>query len=157
MKYVTIATDISHCDINNITTWACYIRHNGGTIKEVHEFKDNIATTLIAETLALANALVIAENNIPYWKEARVIIYNEIDRCLDPTPTRHNKTRDAVRRKAISNVSLPVLDRADSWELRKVEAHYKEWKTSPNIGRYIMNQWCDEESRSLLRRLRDNR
>ena len=60
-QYVTIATDISSDNKHGITTWACYIRHDGGVIKHVAQFREHYVNTALAETYALANALVLAE------------------------------------------------------------------------------------------------
>ena len=60
-QYVTIATDVSSDHEHGIATWACYIRHDGGVIKHVAPFKEHYVNTALAETYALANALVLAE------------------------------------------------------------------------------------------------
>ncbi len=81
---VSIATDISCDPEHKITTWACYIKHDKGTIKQTGKFKEFYKNTAAAETYALVNALTIARNNIPDWSESEVKIYNEIDYVLEP-------------------------------------------------------------------------
>lgn len=158
MKYITIATDVS-CDPNyEISTWACYIRYDGGVIKQVHRFKEYQEKTTHAETYALINALIIASESIPDWSDSRVIIYNEVERVLTPLRTKcgNIKKKELDRSEAIINIALPLLDKAGSYERRKITAHYKDWKTSDNPAKYAINRWCDIESRRLLREIRNN-
>lgn len=158
MKYVTIATDISNDSNYKITTWACYIRHSGGVIKETGQFKRYMGNTAAAETYALLNALVIAEKNVPDWSESTVIIHNEIEHVLTPCTTKYGniRKRDAERADAIKSIALPILSQAVKWERRKIKAHYKNWRTSDNPAKYAINRWCDKNSRDLLRKLRDS-
>lgn len=156
MKYVTIATDISSDPKLKITTWACYIRHSGGVIKQVGEFKKHYSSTATAETYALVNALTIAEKNIRDWSESKVIIYNEIEHSLRPIRTKNGtiRERDALRSEAILKIALPILLKAKDWEKRDIKAHYGGWKDSDNPAKYAINRWCDNECRTLLKGLR---
>jgi ribonuclease HI len=154
-KYITIATDIS-CDPDyKITTWACYIRHDGGAIKHSGRFKNYPKTTMIAETYALINAITIA-SKLPDWSDSRIIIHNEIACVLDPIKTKNGmiSLADQKRAKAILTLALPLLDTAQSWERRKIKAHFKGWKKSDNPRKYAINRWCDTESRRLMREIR---
>lgn len=153
MKYVTIATDISNK--GKVSTWAVYIRHGGGVIKESGQFNKYHRHTYTAETYALLNALVIAHKNVQDWENSRIIIYNEIDYVLKPILTKAGniKKRDAKRADNITNIALPILSEAASWELRGVKAHYQDWKISDNPKKYFMNRWCDQESRRLARQI----
>lgn len=153
-KYVTVATDISRDSKH--TTWACYIRYDGGVIKRVGQFKKSYKNTALAETHALANALTIAEAAVKDWSESKIIIYNEIEYVLKPIRTKSGqiRLRDTERAESIIEISLPILQRAKAYELRDVKAHYKNWKNSENPAKYAINRWCDTESRSLLRELR---
>jgi hypothetical protein len=155
-KYVTIATDISADDIYKICTWACYIRWDGGVIKYAAPFKEYPASTGEAETLALCNALVIAESRISDWGVSRVIIHNELEDVISPFYPKRKKIRDkrAIRNEAIINVALPILDKCASYDRRKITAHFKDWKTAENPKKYAINRWCDIESRRLLRDIR---
>lgn len=156
MKYVTIATDVSHCDKFNITTWACYIRHSGGTIKLAAEFKDSYTNTAKAETYALINALTIARNNVKDWDKSKVIIHNEIEHVLRPIMTRAGNItlRDADRTEKIRKIAIPILSEALDWECRKIKAHKNDWQESDNPKKYAMNRWCDHESRALMKSIR---
>lgn len=154
-KYVTIATDIS-CDMDyKVCTWACWIRYDGGTIKHSGLFKEFPKNTCYAETYALVNALTIA-SKLPCWAESRVIIHNEIDRVLTPLTKKNGSYSQAEmdRTAVIINLALPLLDKAQSWERRKIKAHMKHWKTSDNPAKYAINRWCDIESRRLMREIR---
>lgn len=155
-QYVTIATDVSSDHEHGITTWACYIRHDGGVIKHVAPFKEHYVNTALAETYALANALVLAEKSIKDWSRSKVIIYNEVAIVLSPCKTKAGniRKRDAIRSEQIMKISLPILNRAKSYELRDIKAHYKHWRTDANPAKYAINRWCDVESRTLLRYLR---
>lgn len=155
-KYVTIATDIS-CDTKyKVATWACWIRYDGGTIKRSGVFSEYPSDTCKAETYALCNALVIAKKVISDWGESRVIIHNEIERVLTPLTTKSGKPskKEPDRTEAIVNIALPILDTAQSWERRKIKAHFKDWKQSENPAKYAINRWCDIESRRLMRETR---
>lgn len=156
MKYITIATDVSCDPISKTSTWACYIRYDGGVIKQVKEFKTYYNDTVLAETYALVNALIIASSQISTWSESRVIIYNEIDRVLTPLRTKNGslKLKELPRSEAIINYALPLLDKASSWERRKITAHYKDWQESDNPAKYAINRWCDIESRKLVKEIR---
>lgn len=156
MKYVTIATDISCDQKYKITTWACYIRHSGGVIKQTGQFKKFIKGTAKAETYALINALTIARNNVPDWNESKVIIYNEVEHALDPVMTKAGNTRlkDADRAEAIRTIAIPILKEALDWERRKIKAHYRNWETSDNPVKYAINRWCDLNSREAMRKIR---
>lgn len=157
MRYITIATDISHSAKYGITTWAAYIRYDGGAIKEAGQFKNKPRNTTVAETYALANALAIAKKNIPTFSQSRIIIYNEIEHVIRPMKTRSglDRAKDSERTEAIRTAILPVLNEALSYDRRKIKAHYSGWRTSSNPAKYAMNRWCDEASRDLMRRLRD--
>ncbi len=127
MKYVTIATDISSDPRYKITTWACYIRHSGGTIKRVEQFKRYYNTSALAETHALLNALVICKNEIPDWQESKVIIHNEIEHVLTPCTTKAGniRLRDKDRAEQINRIAMPILREAYAWERRKIKANYR--------------------------------
>lgn len=156
MKYVTIATDISSCPEYKITTWACYIRHDGGVIKQVGQFKKYYKNTSTAETYALINALVIARKEIPDWKHSKIIIHNEIEHVLDPIKTKAGNIakRDEERARKIRTLAMPILQQAVDYERRKIKAHFKGWRTSDNPAKYAINRWCDRESRAELKRAR---
>lgn len=156
MKYVTIATDISHDNQFKITTWACYIRHDGGAIKRAGQFKHYYSNTAKAETYALINALTIAHNEIPDWQDSVVIIHNEIEHVLTPVKTKAGNItqRDADRTEQIFKFAMPILRDALDWERRKIKAHYKDWQHSDNPKKYAINRWCDQESRKLMRELK---
>lgn len=151
-KFITIATDISADSSYKIATWACYIRYSGGVIKESGVFKEYPSNTTKAETYALANALVIASKLSDYG-QSRIIIHNEIERVLTPLRTKGGNlaVKDIDRTEVVLNVIMPLLDNAQSWELRKIKAHYKDWEASPDRSKYFINRWCDIESRSLMR------
>lgn len=156
MNYVTIATDVSSCDRFKITTWACYIRYGGGTIKRTAQFKEYHNNTAKAETYALVNALTIAKKEIPNWSDSTVIIHNEIEHVLTPIKTKAGnvRSRDAERTEAIRSIALPILDEAASWERRKIKAHYRHWRTSDNPAKYAINRWCDQTSRAKMKSIR---
>lgn len=158
MNQVTIATDISCDPEHQITTWACYIKHNEGTIKQVGEFKEFHKNTALAETYALINALTIAKNNIPDWSESEVTIYNEIEYVLDPVRTKAGniRLRDKDRSDAIQEIAIPILKQALKWEKEDVKAHYKHWEESGE-EKYIINRWCDKESRRVLKEIRNKK
>lgn len=156
MKYITIATDISGDPKHKITTWACYIRHDGGVIKEVREFKKFHKNTVTAETYALVNALTIARKNIPDWDQSKIIIHNEIEHVLTPVTTKAGnvRKRDEERTEAIRQIALPILAEAMYWERRKIKAHFRDWRHSENPKKYAINRWCDQECRRFLKEIR---
>lgn len=158
MKKVIIATDISCDPEHKITTWACYIKHSRGEIKQTGEFKEFYKNTALAETYALVNALTIAKNNIPDWSESDVKIYNEIDYVLEPVRTKAGniKKRDKDRSDAIQEIAIPILLEAMAWEKEDVKAHYKHWEESGE-EKYIINRWCDKESRRALQEIRQKK
>lgn len=155
MKNITIATDISCDPENEISTWACYIKYDGGEIKRVGRFKDFHRNTAAAETYALVNALTIAKDNIPDWRESDVTIYNEIDYVLDPVRTKAGniKQRDKDRSNAIQEIAIPILQEALSWQKEDVKAHYSDWEKSGE-EKYVVNRWCDQQSRKVLKEIR---
>jgi len=156
VKYVTIATDISSDPKHKITTWACYIRHGGGVIKRVEQFKAYHNDTALAETHALLNALVIARKEIPDWSESKVIIHNEIEHVLTPCKTKAGniRKRDSDRAEDIRRIAMPILKEALDWERRKIKAHYRNWQKSDNPAKYAINRWCDIQSRAYMKELR---
>lgn len=156
MKYVTIATDISSDPEFKISTWACYIRHDGGTIKRVEQFKKYYKNSALAETHALLNALVIARKEISDWDESKVIIHNEIEHVLTPCKTKAGniRLRDKDRADDIARIAMPILKEALEWERRKIKAHYRYWQWSNNPAKYAINRWCDQESRRYLKELK---
>jgi ribonuclease HI len=158
MKQITIATDISCDSVHQITTWACYIKHNKGEIKQTGEFKEFYNNTTLAETYALVNALTIAHNNIPDWSESSVTIYNEIEHVLDPVKTKAGnvKLRDKDRYDVIKEIAIPILLEAMAWEKKDVKAHYRHWKKTGE-EKYILNRWCDQKARQVLREIRDKK
>lgn len=156
MKYITIATDISSCSKYKITTWACYIRHNGGAIKRVAQFKNYYNNSALAETHALINALVIAKREISDWDESKIIIYNEVEYALDPIKTKAGniRKRDEERAEQITTIAIPILQQAVDYERRKIKAHFRDWEHSDNPKKYAINRWCDQKSRAELKRIR---
>lgn len=159
MRYITIATDISSDHKNRISTWACYIRHNGGAIKRVGRFKEYYSNSAHAETYALINALTIARKNVTNWESSKVIIHNEIEHVLDPVVTKAGNVRkhDKERYEAIKRIALPILSQAYDWERRKIKAHYKDWEHSDNPKKYAINRWCDKNSRQHMKEIRKQR
>lgn len=155
MKQVTIATDISCDPEHEIATWACYIKHSKGEIKTTGQFKDFHKNTAAAETYALINALTIAHDNIDDWSESNVVIYNEIEYVLDPVKTKAGnvRLRDKERADAIKEIAIPILLEAMAWDKEDVKAHYAGWKQSGE-EKYILNRWCDQESRKVLKEIR---
>lgn len=159
MKYVTIATDISSEPKYKITTWACYVRYHGGVIKHVGEFKEYYKNTVVAETYALLNALTIAKKNIKDWDQSKIIIHNEIEHVLDPVKTKAGNVtlRDKVRTEQIKYIAMPILQEALDWERRKIKAHYRDWEHSSNPKKYAINRWCDQQSRKLMREIKNDK
>lgn len=155
MNKVTIASDISCDPEHEITTWACYIKHDGGEIKKVGRFKEFHKNTAAAETYALVNALTIAKENIPDWNDSEVTIYNEIDYALEPVRTKAGniRLRDKERSDAIQEIAIPILQEALKWKKEDVKAHYKDWEKSGE-EKYIINRWCDHQSRKELKKIR---
>lgn len=155
MKQITIATDISCDPDHEITTWACYIKHSKGEIKKTGQFKEFHKNTAAAETYALINALTIAHDNIPDWSESNVTIYNEIEYVLDPVKTKAGnvRLRDKDRADAIKEIAIPILLEAMAWDKEDVKAHYGNWEQSGE-EKYILNRWCDQESRKVLKEIR---
>lgn len=155
MKKISIATDISSDHEHKITTWACYIKHDTGEIKHTGEFKEFHKNTAAAETYALVNALTIARNNIPDWRESEVKIYNEIEYVLKPirSPAGNIRQRDMDRSLAIKEIALPILQETLKWEKEDVKAHYRYWEESGE-EKYTFNRWCDYEARKALRKIR---
>lgn len=156
MKYVTIATDVSSDHVYKVTTWACYIRYDGGVIKQVGEFKQYYKNTAHAETYALINALTIARKQIADWDESKIIIHNEVEYVLDPIKTKAGnvRRRDEDRAQAIRSIAMPILSQALDWERRKIKAHYRNWRESDNPAKYAINRWCDAESRKAMQEIR---
>lgn len=155
-KYVTIATDISCDSTYKVCTWACWIRYGSGVIKRSGVFQKYPKDTCRAETYALINALTIAYKVVPDWGESRVIIHNEIERVLTPLTRKNGELSKAEydRTAAILNLAMPILDKAESWERRKIKAHMKDWQNAENPKKYFINRWCDIESRRLMRQTR---
>lgn len=159
MKHIKIATDISSSDSGKVTTWACFIWHDGGVIKHVEEFDQYYKQTTHAEVYGLINALIIARNNIPGWENSKLTIYNEIEYALTPIRTKAGniRLRDKERAEAIMGIAYPLLGQAGDWELVDIKAHYKDWEKSPMRNAYIMNRWCDSEARRLLKTIRNSK
>lgn len=155
-KYITIATDASLSDNHMLATWACYIRGPRGTIKHSGQLKEYPpkGNSHFAETLALANALVIADKHVGV-AGTHIIIYNEVAHVLTPTRTKHGNVRvkDRERTNVINDVMLPILKKAEGYELRDVKAHSSEYKKDGAAKKFFMNRWCDLTSRRLLREL----
>jgi ribonuclease HI len=152
-KYCTIATDASTSDKYQVSTWACYIRSPRGVIKHAARFAEHSTNTAWLETKALANALVIADNNMDL-SEHKIIIYNEIAHVLTPLKTKKAglpRLKDAERTRIIVEVMLPILEKAISWELRDVKAHSKAYKKANAPKKFILNRWCDLNCRRVLR------
>lgn len=157
MKKVTIATDISCDPEHKITTWACYIKHSRGEIKQTGEFKEFYKNTALAETYALVNALTIARNNIPDWSESDVKIYNEIEYVLDPVRTKAGNIRlkDKDRSAAIQEIAIPILLEAMAWDKEDVKGHYSGEEREEE--KYVINRWCDKEAKRVLREIREKK
>lgn len=153
VKYVTIATDASTSNKYCISAWACYIRNPRGVIKHAARFNEWSDNTAWLETKALANALVVADQNINL-AEHKIVIYNEVGHVLKPLKTKKAglpRLKDAERTAIINDVMMPILDKAISWELRDVKAHSKEYKKDSAPKKYILNRWCDLNCRQVLR------
>ena len=153
-KYVTIASDCSNSDKHGISTWACYIRSPRGVIKHAARFREYSKNTAYLETLALCNALVIADQNIDL-SQCKIIVYNEIAHVLTPLVTKKAglpRKKDAERTRIINDTMLPILAKGISWELRDVKAHSKEYRKADAAKKYHLNRWCDISCRALLRK-----
>lgn len=153
-KYVTIATDCSNSDKHGISTWACYIRSPRGVIKHAARFREYSKNTAYLETLALANALTIADQHVDL-ASCHIIVYNEIAHVLTPLTTKKAglpRKKDAERTRIINDIMLPILNKGLSWELRDVKAHSKEYRKADAAKKYHLNRWCDIACRALLRK-----
>lgn len=159
MKDVTIATDVSCDDRYEISVWACYIKCGDRVIKKTGQFKQFYANTSTAETYALINALTIAKKHIPNWSDSNVTIHNEVQYVLDPIKTKAGniKKRDAERAEAIKSIAMPILREALHWERHKIKAHYHLWYKAPDKEKYLMNRWCDMNSREMLKQIREEK
>lgn len=159
MKQVTIATDISCDPPSGLTTWSCYIKHDKGEIKFTDEFKKNYKSTVLAETHALLNALTIAYKRVPDWQDSEITIYHEIDYVLKPCLNECGNVRKAHidRWEDVKRVGLPILEKALKWEKKDVKAHYSTRRPDSHEEKYIMNRWCDKNSKKAMKKIRDKK
>lgn len=156
-KYVTIATDASYDYGSKMAVWACYIRTPERAYKTAQLFKGPIASSSQAETLALANALRIADQLCDLTKH-HLIVYSD---CAGVIGVEHTKAgnvrkRAAQRAQLIAEHITVYLGKAQWYEIRHVKAHTSRWdKQHPkHEAKYFMNHWCDINSRAVLRKAR---
>lgn len=147
VKYVTIATDASVSGDLTCAAWACYIRtpsgtyRNAGILKRLEKY-----SPLIAETMALVNALTIADK-IYDLSQVRVIIYIDNNQVLNvPTKANRKYSHKAEVLAEIEHI-FHKINMNHGYEYRHVKAHTR----LETQKKYFMNRWCDHNSRRIMR------
>src|SRR6476620_11226455 len=82
---ITVCTDASFSPQHGCAAWACYIRGENLLIKTGGVIKESVLDVNIAERLALANALYLADKHADLSK-LRLIVYT--DSMTAPRPIR---------------------------------------------------------------------
>lgn len=147
-QYITIATDASCHAKLKLAAWACYIRTPKGVTKLAGAFKSSVPGSYQAETFAVANALVIA-NQIADLTKHKLVLYSDSKSVLKfgKTKAGNVKKRDVERSKIIEQQIMPYLSRAISWQLRHVPSHTGR----RDLKRFYMNNWCDKAAKQAMR------
>ncbi|CAB4151310.1 RNase_H_like domain containing protein [uncultured Caudovirales phage] len=141
---MTIATDGSVSYDRTCASWACYILtpdnavHFGGVLPVSVGYNP-----LVAEMMAVANALYRLEAMVADLSECDVIIYTD---CLDViTVPRRIRGAHASKMEIVKSYQH-ILDKLGHYEFKWVRGH-TELQTRP----HVMNRWCDRYARRLLR------
>ena len=148
---VTINTDASYCQENNIGAYAFWIVCNDFKIKRGGLFKDGCESSAIAEKKAIINAL--ASLGEKQKSHCRVIVNTDSNSAIGifthPNWLSQNRKNPTYVLYAQLRKQFEDLTRFFDVEFRHVKAH-----NGTSDARSYVNDWCDKTAKHYLRKKR---
>ena len=147
---ITLFTDASYCHRTRIAAYAAWAKADGRTVRHAAVLKQPVATSTLAEAMALVNGIYLAIAAIRPPPASRIIAQTD---CLAAIEALNGKL---LRPKAINAYADVIAAYSDKIaasgivvEFRHVRGH--KGTVTP---RNAVNTWCDNECRRLLRTAR---
>lgn len=152
MRYsFTINTDASHSPTTQVAAWATWIKSSHYLIKEAGLFPEPVPNSSVAELMAIEQALILLDKLIDSQEFLRdhrdhgtIIIYFNTDSMWSV-----HALKGLVKRSKHVAIARRIKSLADPYEIipRHVKGHTKQ-----DDARSWVNNWCDRQSRSLVRK-----
>ena len=152
MKYsFTINTDASYHPETQIGAWACWIKSSHYLIKEAGLFPGAILNSSVAELMAVEQALILLDKLIDsqeFLQHRRntgdIVIYFNTDSMWSV-----HALRGIMKRSKHIAIARHIKSLTSQYEIvaRHVKGHTKE-----DSARAWVNNWCDHQSRRLVRK-----
>lgn len=155
---ITICSDASYRKFNKkrYASWACYIRTPTTTIKTSGLIKEEVKGSTHAEMRGVANALYLADQ-VEDLSKFRVIVYCDNLKALQRkvtvkhTPRSKYYAAEKEKKDWHDTYIRKYIDKCKEYETRHVKGHLPKSKWSSTSKRHYMNDWCDQESKRVLR------
>lgn len=147
---VTIITDASWCDMTQAGGYGYWVACERGRERGGAAFRVRPSSSLIAEMMAMVNGLCQAVRSGLVMAGDRVLIQTDCQAAIDIFSGKtdpHNREELQVlthMKRALKSSSLVV-------EYRHVKGH-----TAGNTPRTYVNNYCDHQARTAMRKLRQN-
>lgn len=148
---ITLFTDASYCSRTRIAAYAAWAKTDGRTVRHAGVMKQRVASSSMAETMALVNGIYLAIAAIRPPAASKIIAQTD---CLTAIEALSGTPRKAatLRKYAevVSAYRAKIAAAGVTVEFRHVTGH--KGTVTP---RNAVNTWCDEECRRLMRAARD--
>ncbi|HUB14457.1 MAG TPA: RNase H family protein [Acetobacteraceae bacterium] len=144
---ITVFTDASYCSRSRVGAYAAWAKADGRTVRHSGVLKQKVASSTLAETMALVNGIFVALAAMRPPAASKIIARTD---CLaaihaltgllrKAATTRQHEIVVAAYHEKIAAAGITV-------EFRHVSGH--KGTVTP---RNAVNTWCDAECRRLLR------
>jgi len=147
---ITLFTDASYCSRSRIGAYAAWAKADGRTVRHSGVLRQPVASSSLAETMALVNGICLAlaamrppaASKIIAQTDCRAAIHALSGMLRKAATIRQCETVVTAYRERIAAAGITV-------EFRHVSGH--KGTVTP---RNAVNTWCDSECRRLLRAAR---
>ncbi|HTW70865.1 MAG TPA: RNase H family protein, partial [Acetobacteraceae bacterium] len=148
---ITLFTDASYCSRFRIGAYAAWAKADGRTVRHSGVLKQAVASSSLAETMALVNGIFVALAAMRPPTASKIIAQTD---CLTAIHALSGMLRKAATIKQYEPVVAAyrgkIAAAGIAVEFRHVSGH--KGTVTP---RNAVNTWCDAECRRLLRAARE--
>lgn len=148
--YLTMNTDASFCPYTKAGGWAFWIKSDRFTLKKSGGFKGDTISSTDAEMKAIANALhfIVSLEKIPTVD--CIVINTDSKWSIDRIKTQKKKGTTVLINQYLQQIKLKT--NAKEIIFKHVKAH-----TGIDDARSWVNEWCDEQAKKHMRKLRQEK
>ena len=144
---ITILADASHCPESKVGGYGYWIASNRGKKAGGGIFKGLVATSSLAEMMAIANAIHIAIRDHIIQQGDRVLVQTDCEAAIQSFSYGRSLTKSELR--TVEYVLNLIKSLCVDLEFRHVKAH-----TSNKDKRSLANRNCDHTARQAMREAR---